>query len=189
MRDNYIVKDIYTSIQGEGSMTGQVATFVRFVGCNVGYGVCDFCDTDWMNGKEMTSKEIASNIDTKWIWFTGGEPMLQLNQELLEEFYYTHNTAIETNGSVAKTGPLGITHTVLSPKVPRSECKIYECSDLKIIEGGPVTIEEYADFPATNRYIQPRWNNSDSLQMAINYVERNPSWRLSIQAHKYIGER
>ena len=51
----YTVKEIYTSIQGEGAQTGRAAVLCRFAGCNLWSGreqdraeaACNFCDTDF----------------------------------------------------------------------------------------------------------------------------------------------
>ncbi len=52
----YTVKEIYTTLQGEGAHTGRAAVFLRFAGCNLWSGlerdrsraVCQFCDTDFV---------------------------------------------------------------------------------------------------------------------------------------------
>ncbi len=49
----YSVKEIYYTLQGEGTHTGRPAVFLRFAGCNLWSGreehraeaVCRFCDT------------------------------------------------------------------------------------------------------------------------------------------------
>ena len=101
----YKVKEIYKTIQGEGAQAGRTAVFVRFTGCNLWTGkekhreqaVCQFCDTDFVgtngvNGGTYSAKDLAikineiwGNLDNKLIVFTGGEPMLQLDLELIQE--------------------------------------------------------------------------------------------------------
>ena len=51
----YTVKEIYTTLQGEGAHTGRAAVFLRFAGCNLwsglsgtGRAACRFCDTDFV---------------------------------------------------------------------------------------------------------------------------------------------
>src|SRR5208282_476933 len=52
----YTVKEIYTTLQGEGAQTGRAAVFLRFSGCNLWSGLerdrgdaaCQFCDTDFV---------------------------------------------------------------------------------------------------------------------------------------------
>ena len=73
------VKEIFTSIQGEGAYVGYKQLFVRLCGCNLR---CSYCDTDFdINGsKEFTPEQIAEickqNTDCHSISITGGEPLL-----------------------------------------------------------------------------------------------------------------
>ena len=87
MTDKAIIKEIFTSIQGEGPYIGYKQLFVRFCGCNLD---CDYCDTDY---KKKGSKEYSveglveiakSNSDCHSISLTGGEPLL--NTGFLKEF-------------------------------------------------------------------------------------------------------
>ena len=96
------------SINGEGPRCGQLATFIRFSGCNLN---CGYCDTAWANDRKvafdpMTAEEVYAYIKETQVTnvtLTGGEPLLQQDMgELLEllsqdpELY----VEIETNGSV-----------------------------------------------------------------------------------------
>ena len=53
---SYAVKEIFYTLQGEGTNTGRPAVFCRFAGCNLWTGyekdramaVCNFCDTDFV---------------------------------------------------------------------------------------------------------------------------------------------
>ena len=40
----YRVAEIFSSINGEARRAGELATFVRFAGCNLN---CTYCDTKW----------------------------------------------------------------------------------------------------------------------------------------------
>lgn len=104
----YKVVEIFTSINGEGRLAGQLAVFVRFAGCNLR---CSFCDTMWANepdveGTWMTEEEIAEVITrtgVRNVTLTGGEPLLQKDiGVLLERLAQEESLAveIETNGSM-----------------------------------------------------------------------------------------
>ena len=104
----YKVVEKFLSINGEGRRAGQLATFVRFKGCNLN---CGYCDTKWANAKdasytEMSAEEIYQYIKStgsKNCTLTGGEPLLQENiRELLELLSEDRElrVEIETNGSV-----------------------------------------------------------------------------------------
>lgn len=94
------VKEIFYSLQGEGGRTGEASIFIRLTKCNLS---CDFCDTDFANGQDMEVGEILDAIKKypcKWIIWTGGEPTIQLNNEILKYFRDEgYKQAIETNGT------------------------------------------------------------------------------------------
>ena len=101
------IKEIFTSIQGEGPYIGQKHVFVRFSRCNLN---CKFCDTDFSsNLKEYSVDELYNylkNIDCEVISFTGGEPLVEVNflEEFLKKYYKKLNKKIylETNGTLYK---------------------------------------------------------------------------------------
>ena len=53
---SYRVKELFPTLQGEGTHTGRAAVFCRFSGCNLWSGhedqrdraTCRFCDTDFV---------------------------------------------------------------------------------------------------------------------------------------------
>lgn len=100
------IKEIFTSIQGEGLEVGKKHIFVRFCKCNL---KCNFCDTDFINGEECSTFNLYENLkdnDCDTISFTGGEPLLdyQFLFEFLKEYKQKLNKKIylETNGTLAK---------------------------------------------------------------------------------------
>src|SRR3954469_1192446 len=103
---SYAVKEIFPTLQGEGFHTGRAAVFCRFAGCNLWTGreadrataICSFCDTDFVGmgpdgGRFVSADELADEIAARWlptddrerfVVCTGGEPLLQLDAELLD---------------------------------------------------------------------------------------------------------
>src|SRR5579872_5506735 len=107
----YAVKELYYTLQGEGAQTGRAAVFCRFAGCNLWTGyeadrssaVCQFCDTDFVGtdgpggGEFATAAELAAAVARAWpvatndsaaaqplVVCTGGEPLLQLDPQLID---------------------------------------------------------------------------------------------------------
>lgn len=93
------IREIFTSIQGEGKYVGALQLFVRFSGCSIG---CESCDTDFdykeffdFDGKFTFVNPIDAENLAKYIYeyikpneihsisITGGEPLVQL--EFLKE--------------------------------------------------------------------------------------------------------
>src|ERR1700743_3836212 len=76
----YSVKEIYYTLQGEGTQTGRAAVFLRFAGCNLWTGLerdrdtagCQFCDTDFVGtdgpggGKFKTAEDLAVAVAALW---------------------------------------------------------------------------------------------------------------------------
>ena len=81
----YRLNDLFTSFSGETNSFGQglITQFVRFSGCNLD---CDFCDTDHNTSFTMTEEELLEYIvkqPCKNVLFTGGEPLLQLEDRFV----------------------------------------------------------------------------------------------------------
>jgi len=100
------IKEIFTSIQGEGPYVGIKQLFIRFCGCNLG---CNYCDTNTSSGQEIfecTPEELKNNIEEfnlksiHSISLTGGEPLL--SADFLTEFLPLLNNKIylETNSTL-----------------------------------------------------------------------------------------
>ena len=126
---SYAVKEIFYTLQGEGAQAGRAAVFCRFAGCNLWSGresdrasaICRFCDTQFVGvdgeggGRFETADDLAEAIAGKWpgrgtdgtrfVVCTGGEPLLQLDRELIDVLHeHDFEIAVETNGTVAGSG-------------------------------------------------------------------------------------
>lgn len=82
------VREVFTSIQGEGIYCGKRMTFVRFLGCNLSCNYCDTPETQAMDGVFVGNGKVMQNptsvdtilayVDTRIVTLTGGEPLLQV---------------------------------------------------------------------------------------------------------------
>lgn len=175
----YKVNEIFYSLQGEGYFTGTAAVFLRFSLCN---RKCGFCDTDFAAFTEMTADEIVERVSgypARHIVITGGEPLLQLDRELVHalherEFF----VQIETNGSLP--APKGVDWVTCSPK--DGPWLLKTCNELKVVYQGQ-DVEPLLDrFDPQVAYLQPcSCANTDAV---VAYILDNPHWRLSLQTHK-----
>lgn len=201
----YTVKEIYKTIQGEGALTGRVAVFCRFAGCNLWNGlerdraeaVCKFCDTEFVGGdKYETAEQLAQTIEATWglmhmpnrmVVLTGGEPALQFDTSLKEELRKRHfYVAMETNGTVPlKAEPDWL---CLSPKAGTT-LQHNEASELKVVFPQSGLILDDIKVYAPIKSLQPMDGNNraNNTQMAIAYCLAHPEWRLSQQTHKWAG--
>ena len=132
----YHINEIFYSLQGEGFHTGRPAVFVRFAGCNLR---CPFCDTDFSHSEPMTAEQIARRVfdysthPHTLIVLTGGEPSLQVDNELVDALHAHQQTVtIETNGT--RPVPDNIDWVTLSPKaVPADESKVVLSHEPKVV--------------------------------------------------------
>ena len=207
----YRIKEIYFTQQGEGKNTGRDFVFVRFSGCNLWSGkeknresaICKFCDTDFygvngINGGIYEAKELVEMIKSLWVSdtspisvvLTGGEPLLQLDDELVTELKKEAiYIAVETNGTLK--APEGIDWICMSPKAG-TEIKLKAGSEIKVVypqknlEPG-----EFSDLDFKNFFIQPMDSQELKANVAksIKFCMDNPKWRLSLQTHKILGIR
>lgn len=207
----YKVKEIYYTLQGEGAHTGRPAVFCRFTGCNLWSGreedrskaICQFCDTDFWgmdgeNGGKYTAKQLAKKITQLWeagmnkgipyVVCTGGEPLLQLDQKLVDAFHEKKlEIAIETNGTILP--PNNIDWICVSPKAG-AEVVLKKGNELKLVfpQLGAEP-ELFKDFDFEHFFLQPMdgKHTAKNTQLAIKYCLQNPQWRLSLQTHKIIN--
>lgn len=192
MNSRYRVNEIFYSLQGEGAYAGVPMVFVRFAGCNLR---CPFCDTQHEPFREMTSQEIAAEVrqyGCNTVCLTGGEPTLQLTEELIQNAFSGMELHLETNGT--HTVPKGIHWVTVSPKY--APVVVSECQEIKLLFGaGMDDPEKWAQFPAQVHCLQPMDVADDpeetkrNLTAAIEYVKQHPVWRLSLQTHKVVGVR
>lgn len=206
----YSVKSIFKTLQGEGAQAGRVAVFCRFSGCNLWTGreadreraICRFCDTDFVGtggeggGTFATASELATAIEIKWgiekkrrfVVFTGGEPLLQLDTSLLNAMRHRKFTcAVETNGT--KAIPSGLNWLCVSPKAG-APLVLRNGDELKLIfpQKG-IDPQELLHLGFRHFWLQPMDgpDREANTTAAIQYCLEHPRWRLSLQTHKFIG--
>lgn len=185
---SYKVNEIFYSLQGEGAFTGTPMVFVRFSGCN---RACSFCDTDFDSFSLLNVEEILSEIGrypARRVVFTGGEPLLQLDENLLKAFnlkgYAIH---VETNGSLPV--PEGVDWVTCSPKTRPWNIQPEKVNEVKVVYTGQSDkqLDEIRlHFEKTGLlFLQPC--SGLNISETIDKVLACPEWRLSLQTHKLIN--
>ena len=210
---SYQVKEIFYTLQGEGSNAGRPAVFCRFAGCNLWSGreqdrataVCRFCDTDFvgtdgtLGGKFKDADTLADQIEAQWpasdrahrfVVMTGGEPLLQVDGALIAALHARgFQIAVETNGTIA--APPGIDWICVSPKAGAPWIQ-REGHELKLVWPQPAfDLDELEAAAFTHRYLQPMDNpeRQRNTEACIQLCLERPAWRLSLQTHKITGIR
>jgi 7-carboxy-7-deazaguanine synthase len=191
-----VVEEFFT-LQGEGYQTGRAAYFIRLGGCDIG---CSWCDSrfSWnpalhpmVETKALISHVIESGADS--VVVTGGEPLMW-NLDLLCNGLKSKNisTFIETSGAYPLSGSWD--WICLSPKrnmPPLGDlCKVAD--ELKVI------VQDTDDFEWAEKYrgmvrkecrlfLQPEWSRFENIiPEIVDYIKKNPEWRISLQVHKYM---
>ncbi len=207
----YSVKEIYYTLQGEGAQTGRPAVFCRFAGCNLWSGLeydrakafCQFCDTDFVGtdgpggGKFKSAEALADAVAATWpngaggaplVVCTGGEPLLQLDGELVRAFHRQgFRVAVETNGTLL--APESIDWITVSPKADTKVVQV-QGNELKLVYPQErAKPKDFAHLDFAHFFLQPMDgpDRAENTVAAIAYCKEHPQWRLSLQTHKLIG--
>lgn len=191
------VVEMFHSVQGEGFWAGTNAFFIRLAGCDVG---CPWCDTkpSW-NPKRHPRQSVeelvaaASAANPRIVVITGGEPLMhdltELSQRLKTAGLQVH---LETSGSHPFSGTFDwVTFSPKPFKAPHPS--IYaQANELKVVIASEADFEwaeAQADRVADSviKLLQPEWQAPHSQELVFNYVLQHPSWRVSLQTHKFLG--
>lgn len=191
-----LMEEFYT-IQGEGFHKGAAAYFIRIGGCDVG---CHWCDVKESWNADIhpptAIEQIVKNASfySNTIVVTGGEPltwnMNPLTNSLKKMNLQVH---IETSGAYDLTGEWD--WICLSPKkikLPKEEIYqkanelkmiIYNLDDFRFAEEQAAKVNDQCIL-----YLQPEWSKRDKMiPQIVEYVMKNPKWKVSLQTHKYLN--
>ncbi len=181
--------------------------------------VCSFCDTDFRGtdgerGGKYTARDLAKAVYELWpragtggqqgaktepgdvaaagpyVVCTGGEPLLQLDEELVEAFHALgFEVGVETNGTCEV--PAGIDWLCVSPKAG-ADLVLSGGDELKLVypQAGAEP-ERYGGLDFKHFFLQPM-DGPDleaNTRAAVAYCLAYPQWKLSLQWHKIIGIR
>lgn len=207
----YRVKEIFYTLQGEGTHAGRPAVFCRFSLCNLWTGreqdrhraICTFCDTDFVGtdgpggGRFANASELAEAVAAAWpdtgrehrmVVLTGGEPLLQVDTALITELHqHGFYIAVETNGT--RIPPPGIDWLCVSPKIG-ADLVLTAGDELKLVypqtDGDPRQFE-HLGFRSMRLQPMDGPNARDNTAATLEYCLKHPRWMLSLQTHKYLG--
>ena len=190
------VNEIFYSLQGEGYHTGTPATFVRFSGCNL---KCPFCDTDFKSSDDMTEDDINDAVKdnpSELVVITGGEPALQLTSSLVDKLHRSGKyVAVETNGT--KKLPDNVDWITMSPKIPflsdDASLAYKHANEVKVVFDGVHEVDDYG-ICADWYFLQPcdtgcEDKNRDIISKCVEFIKKNPKWRMSLQTQKILNVR
>lgn len=207
----YKIKEIFYTLQGEGSHAGRPAVFCRFSLCNLWTGrekdreraICQFCDTDFVGtdgpggGRFATADDLAAAVEAAWpagwegnrmVVCTGGEPLLQLDEAAIDALHLRgFYVAVETNGT--RVPPAGIDWLCVSPKIG-ADLVVTGGDELKFVypqKGADPSMFEDLDFGHFRLQPMDSPEAVENTALAVDYCLAHPNWQLSLQTHKYLG--
>ena len=212
MARKYGIREVFATLQGEGAQAGTPAVFLRFSGCNLGYEVCPWCDTDWV--KPMFTPDLEGTLELVrqaavegfggerpglLLVATGGEPSLQLDRPLSDALRERgYRLTMESNGSRPVDRSL-VDWLTVSPKQP--EFAQREGDEMKLLFTGASAPGITPDVEAVRRisadtrfghyFLQPvdvpEQGGPNYAEVVRAVMELGPPWRLSVQTHKVMG--
>ena len=199
------IAETFTSIQGEGHLTGKRMRFIRFAGCLVKQcplhpSRSNLCDTDWSMREQSDPVILADDALNEvgsggWVSITGGEPMDQpagLERLIFELKRRSLLVNIQTSGTIWVTCPWD--WLTVSPK---GELVQTFGQEMKVVYTGQPDdelMELYRNSKFWNYYVMPLWaedgpNTADTIDAVHALNKRGQPWELTTQAHKYWSVR
>lgn len=191
------MEEFYT-IQGEGFYQGQAAYFIRLGGCDVGCVWCDVKESwDALAHPLVSITEITQHAKlsgTRIAVITGGEPLMydltDLTRSLKDSGIRTH---LETSGVYPVTGSwdwicfspkkFKAPHVSILDKAHELKVIVYNKSDFSWAEDFAGSVNRNCEW-----FLQPEWSKEkEMLPLIIDFVKRNPQWKISLQTHKYMN--
>jgi len=180
-----LATDPFVTYQGEGHYLGEKMAFVRFAGCSVG---CPKCDTNYQPKISMTASVVVEkviNLNTQWVWITGGEPTDQMDG--LNELVYL----LERRDKLIALATSGIRE---APRVhylsvsPHSAGFVQrvgtEIKLVPLLNGLDIWSIDLSDIQFAYRYVMPMHGSQESMDICLDWIEQHPEWKLTVQAHK-----
>jgi 7-carboxy-7-deazaguanine synthase len=195
----YQVSEIFDSIQGEGALAGRPSTFVRLQGCTVG---CSWCDTKYAwpldGGTKMTVAEIFEQVHRPHIVITGGEPLLQDLDALLQSVGWDLITQVETTGFWDFKGTLRPDWLTISPKANLGFVihppLLDIVREIKWVVDEALTEKDVLRYGETDRWytiLMPEGcpPRPEMVKKTLEWLDRHPSWWYGDRLQYRIGVR
>ena len=191
------IMEAFYTIQGEGYHKGMASYFIRTGGCDIGCHWCDVKESWDENSHPIISiEEIVKKSAglSDFVVVSGGEPLMwnmnPLTKSLKKLGKKTH---IETSGAYPLTGVWD--WVCLSPKKAKRPIEdaynhahelkiiIYNNHDFKFAEQESKKVNKNAIL-----YLQPEWGKREKMMpLMVDFIKKNPKWKISLQTHKYLN--
>jgi 7-carboxy-7-deazaguanine synthase len=188
------------TIQGEGYWAGTPVDFIRLAGCPVG---CPWCDTGYAEGgadlprQARRLDELIAELRSPRVVISGGEPFIhrQLPELVEAVIASSREVSIETSGAFWQDVSPAAWVTLspkehISPRYPVKPQMWQRANEVKIVISTGIELDFYQPhlLPAIPVFLQPEWIDRDrTLPLVLELLRQFPTYRLSLQLHKFIG--
>lgn len=156
------IAEIFTSIQGEGKLTGVPSVFIRTSGCNLR---CAWCDTPYASwhpeGNDMSVADIVQHVhasNLQHVVLTGGEPMIQPQlPELIGKLKsHGHHITVETAGTLWQDIKMDLAS--ISPKLANSMPPVNSAGNwAQLHDSRRLNISVLNQFASSEQIIDRQW--------------------------------
>lgn len=193
----FLINDVFWTVQGEGAFAGSRALFIRLPFCNL---KCSWCDTEFNTYKKVTTDELLSIFKDEQCRFcviTGGEPTMNKQTPELVSLLKQNGffVSCESNGTFSP--PCEFDWLTVSPKRFQDDPYYVNPTAFTQAHEFKYVVDSEFDFSILQRHtpndgrrysLSPEWGTfSENIQKIINFQKENPSWRISLQTHKIMG--
>jgi len=185
-------------------MLGTRQWFVRTAGCSVRKcpirAVCDerfalhAVNGSWHVVADLVDEALAAVGTGGWMHITGGEPTDQ-PEALAELLAAARAAGLRTHVQTSGLREIDAADFVtVSPKVPADEVAVLKGDELVLVynEQSADEIRAYERLDFSHYFLQPKWDTdseANAPETAKAVLDTGGAWRLTVQAHKYVGIR
>lgn len=171
--------------------------------CHTVFGNAFLCDTNFQLSRWYDLDDLVNLVPPKIrVCLTGGEPLIHNLVPFVKALLgrcMGNSISLETSGTILI--PTAITNhcwTTVAPKINYLQDNLQYADEIKILVDDRITekqIEDLVqDIPSTTYiFIQPinkeKEISRENLDRCLDILSRHPSWRLSVQLHKFLGVR
>lgn len=171
-----------------------------------------WCDTDFNKKEEVELEQLLEETWEDHICITGGEPLIHTKViEALYKEWCAYGSAkfckatihVETSGTILHDLPVDTFWITCSPKIGWNPEVVKAADELKLLISQDTPDEWPEEFLEHTRVFLSPINqvvngeidgiydtrSTASLRRAQELLRAHPSWRLSVQLHKYLGVR
>lgn len=190
------LNDAFWTIQGEGFNSGRRALFLRLPFCNL---KCSWCDTEFNSFNPYPIEQLekfALSEKARFAVITGGEPTMNKQFPALFQLMkkLKFDVAVESNGTF--NAPDGDYWLTVSPKREQKIPYFITESAMMTANEFKYVVDKDFDFSILDRhnqswahkYLSPEFSDfHGNLNKIYDYIKENPTWKISLQTHKWMN--